>query len=407
MLRTLLIAIVLITVIFPLNAVSKEYVYCEDVSNYFSYFKNADEAFTLLTTKAETAAINDIFKNELESLTFSVFPKSAVVDSLRDLIIYDIEMYSSDAFKPCIKLTVPNTGQFDAVRNRFKAIKVASMCTNNIDLLKKFQDISTNEFIAQMKAGKEYKQTGIEKMLNDPALLRAQSKAQLRTYFHTRKFQDSDGMECAERFVYPIELFAASTPWNVPFIQPLPVISSTDAKGKNSTIEMIIITPNNYFWQLGSYDQIEKDGKDITDTFIKPFSAKDFQSHVRNNLQSVIAIGMASCEGSADVENHRARKRAETLMSWISQAFIGKVDVEILGINLGRYNVSPQECKELWDEKASAQRRILIIGITRGSDQKIDRKVLIELMRNIAETRPEALPINPDDYELFEFIQYH
>lgn len=139
-------------------------------------------------------------------------------------------------------------------------------------------------------------------------------------------------------------------------------------------------------WKLSSTEQVLVNGRPM-----------DFRMYLRRpsiqrqlvNYESVVAVGLASCEGGSNLETERAQRRAHQLLSWIEEAdAIRRGEPTLHTLNLGRF-IGPCTASS-----SESQRRVLLIGINENR-----RAALRDSLRAILK---RDVNINIDDFTTFD-----
>ena len=149
-----------------------------------------------------------------------------------------------------------------------------------------------------------------------------------------------------------------------------PFMPVTDRQGKSAEITMAILS-DEYEWQLGSDNQVRLNGKNESipiSVLREKLEKKDKGVKKQNifeimeNPNRIIALGMASCEGTTAQEESRALNRAKVIQDQIVKPLF---DVkEYPTINLGQFATG--SCQRN-DRGNSIQRKLIIIGMRKQS----------------------------------------
>lgn len=386
--------------------------YCNNIREKLEQYSHSEDLFGDLLLGAKRNAVNELLKDEIAQFKSKLVSNADLVDALRHLIQYDKTVQLSDGLlTPCVGLVNPYVS--DADRQRFQPVQIGSLCD--------FTEEKVNAPLAEMRKNfidilKGEHKTSAEKIVPIVNMMHKHENLmpQLREQLDNMVYEESvatkenaiDGTICKALYVYPVELYAASTGRDISSLITIqPPIETYDDKKKKAEIQLIVIS-KNYYWDLASVERIYRINAGPVDDFTIPFYHEDFQKLAGNTLKDLICIGMASCEGKTRHENQRGQDRTEKLNAWMKSAFKNMPDLSVYGINLGKHKVSGDDCKKLSREIRDAQRRILLVGITKNSDNEVDvKQALQNAMREIARSQPERLPIDPENYNLFEVIK--
>lgn len=134
-------------------------------------------------------------------------------------------------------------------------------------------------------------------------------------------------------------------------------IEGKDKAGRRGTFDVVVLN-KSFIWVRGSADQLEKDGKAIAGADL---AAAVLDPEVRAALadaREVIAVGTASQEGSAQEEQARAGRRAESAAKLVSNAVTG--NIPIWALNLGQYR---DPCADCETAGTSWQRPFIVIAV--------------------------------------------
>lgn len=149
------------------------------------------------------------------------------------------------------------------------------------------------------------------------------------------------------------------------------------------------ILSSEYTWRLGSTEAVDKKGRSLD------FSSYLERSGLRSKFteyDSIIAVGLASCEGGRHLETERARERALQLQKWLQASLKPYDQPDLYSLNLGRFD---GPCTE---ETSARQRQILVVGVD------VDRSQLRENLRTALKSSSVGLDV--DNYTSFELIRW-
>jgi len=385
--------------------------YCEDIASSGWRYRHGKDALRALTMKAQRKAVEYLFQNELKHFD-SKLDKQEIVNALRNLIEHDDQIDTAskgNPFNACVGIN--NVRLKDAQDQlRFQPKQIGEVCHFSEQVREEQSDEIARSFVSALQDKNTPK--SITSMLNQPDNISPQSEKQLSRYIHKQVSQPNlqkkiqEGTKCISLFVYPVELYTASSPIEIsPEITVQPPVESVGKKGNKGEFQIVVIH-KDYHWKIGHQDTIMKTGLGQVDDFEDKLLNPNFQKYVNKRLIGIVNIGMASCGGSLKIENERGNARARKLTEWISHSFSRNSNLKVYGLNLGKHKYSGTKCKQLSTKMRDSQRRILLIGITKNSDSEVDiQSALQRAMKSIAVSQPEKLPIKPSDYHLFDLIE--
>ncbi len=134
-------------------------------------------------------------------------------------------------------------------------------------------------------------------------------------------------------------------------------IDGFDKAGKRASFDVLVLT-KDYTWVRGSSDTLAKGETNLNETDV---AREIFTNDVKNGLgrsSDVIAVGVASQEGTAVAEKARASRRSEAAAKWLLTAMPPATRVWTL--SLGQYHLA---CTIADIEDTSWQRPLMIIGV--------------------------------------------
>ncbi|WP_310485094.1 serine/threonine-protein kinase [Chamaesiphon sp. VAR_48_metabat_403] len=166
------------------------------------------------------------------------------------------------------------------------------------------------------------------------------------------------------------------TPEKIGSVTYYPFLPVTDSQGGSAEVNMAILS-DEYEWQLGSDTEVRLNGKteSIPISVLKAkLEQKDKGAKNQNifdimeNPNRIIALGMASCEGTTAEEESRALNRARTIQSQIVKPLFDVKEYPV--VNLGQFKTGSCQRNEIGN---SIQRKLIIVGMrkqTAGLDEK-------------------------------------
>jgi eukaryotic-like serine/threonine-protein kinase len=143
-----------------------------------------------------------------------------------------------------------------------------------------------------------------------------------------------------------------------------PYLSAKDSRGKSAEINMAVLS-DRYEWQLASSNQVKLKGQtqSLPMSVLKADLVKQGIFKIMDNPNRIVAIGTASCEGSATEEEIRALNRARTIHEQIVKQLFQVKKYPLL--NLGQFK--RDNCK-LDTKETSFQRSLVIVGLRKESE---------------------------------------
>jgi eukaryotic-like serine/threonine-protein kinase len=159
----------------------------------------------------------------------------------------------------------------------------------------------------------------------------------------------------------PIKL---QSPQKIGNVLYYPYLSAKDSRGKSAEINMAVLS-DRYEWQLASSNQVKLKGKtqSLPISVLKADLVKQGIFKIMDNPNRIVAIGTASCEGSATEEEIRALNRARTIHDQIVKQLFQVKKYPLL--NLGQFK--RDNCK-LDTKETSFQRSLVIVGLRKESE---------------------------------------
>ena len=171
-------------------------------------------------------------------------------------------------------------------------------------------------------------------------------------------------------------------------------IEGTDASGHHALFDVVVLT-KDYGWTLGSTEELMKGDKTLTAEEIEnDVLAPQFREGLGRSRE-LIAVGVASQEGSVEKETHRAGLRAKRTAEWVK----GVVDqnIPMWTLNLGRYVDVCTDCEE---GETSWQRPFMVVAV-----KQADAGTNLGEALNSAMSDKENLP-SPARYSSFALAKY-
>jgi hypothetical protein len=188
-------------------------------------------------------------------------------------------------------------------------------------------------------------------------------------------------------FVQPIQPLDVVLQPNVESCSRTIKLMGTDRKRRRAEFDVVLLN-EGFSWVFGDVRNVERDRQSCDGQSIEQLLAQQLGA-----ATDVIAVGAASAEGNAALENKRAYQRAETAMAWAKRAFAGNhFDGWIF--QLGQFR---HRCVNCDPELSAVQRPVVLIGVT----AKDTGVVLQEALRS-AFRYGEVLDLS--DYRLSQLI---
>ncbi|MFP4347380.1 MAG: hypothetical protein ACLFQY_03780 [Desulfococcaceae bacterium] len=397
-------AAILLTFCLMLPARAAEIRYCEPISDEDGQWRYPDENayHQEMIIQAERMAVKDIFQTELSGFESAVVDRGSLIDALTNFLAYEQEIVRGEAEKDyCAVLKDPRKQE---VPHLFSSMEIGRVCHFDDELRAVQAEEIRNTFISDLR-GKETISAAVLSMMEDPTNINMKTDEQLSLYIHEKHPEKADHAvseaQCTALYVIPMELYAASSKREVSsIVSVMPAIETRDQENRKGEFQLVVIE-KKYHWIRGSEQKIAEVG-DIAN-FTAPFRNENFQDFVTANFRDIICIGMASCEGDIPEENRRGKIRSANLISRLREAFEAESGLDIYGLNLGKHELSKEECRQLSDEARNAQRIVMLVGVTKRSDPKVNvEAALRKAMKRMADSKQDLLPINPEDYLLFD-----
>jgi len=171
-------------------------------------------------------------------------------------------------------------------------------------------------------------------------------------------------------------------------------VGGRDAQGRGALFDLIVMGRRTV-WVRGRADQVAREGQLL--------SAEDFKTRVIDmevgrhltGARELVAVGVASAEGTRSLEEARAGERARRIAGWLEEAVGGKRPIWLL--NLGQHDGLCPACDS---DVTDWQRPIIIIALER-EEPGVD----LEAALRSAFQRTANLP-EPESYSRFELTPY-
>ncbi len=156
-----------------------------------------------------------------------------------------------------------------------------------------------------------------------------------------------------------------------------PYLAVQDRRG-NSVEFNIAVLSDRYEWDTNSIDRVRLKGKSqpVPISVLRAQLLKEGKgqiSKVMENPNSIISLGMASCEGTRQQEEARAFARAKTIQTQIVESIFIIKDRPI--VNLGQY-ITDDCIKDI--NKNSFQRRLIVVGMRKETQGLILKEALYQ-----------------------------
>jgi hypothetical protein len=166
---------------------------------------------------------------------------------------------------------------------------------------------------------------------------------------------------------------------------PTPPVTGTDLAGKKAVFEFHSLT-TNHGWRLGSNEEIESqispNQKIKVQSFLQErLSNLNVKERIRQS-KDLIAVGVASCEGSKTEEEERAEKRARVIQTTLADTSTAH---NVYLLLLGQYQSKGCEI----DKNTIKQRQLIVIyvidkenGVSMKEALSNAREQLIKYLKN-------------------------
>jgi eukaryotic-like serine/threonine-protein kinase len=171
------------------------------------------------------------------------------------------------------------------------------------------------------------------------------------------------------------------TPEKIGSVTYYPFLPVKDSRGGSAEINMAILS-DEYEWQLGSNDRVRLNGKteSIPISVLREKLEKKDKGPKKQNIfdimenpNRIIALGMASCEGTIAEEESRALNRAKVIQAQIVKPLFDVKEYPI--INLGQFSTGSCQRNA---QGNSIQRKLIIIGMRKQSASLEEKDVLYQ-----------------------------
>ena len=188
--------------------------YCENIENTLDQYDNDDQVYRHLEHEARLQAVEKLYAEPLQNIPSATFSYDTIVEKLTATInIKHSLRYSKGLFTPCITLAAPSITPQDI--QRFNKTNIARVCELNESDDLNLQHSPQQYFIDRLKNYSTSKDSNIKNMINDPIKIGLQSDEELYPLIHQTTTKATNhslaDMKCLELYVYPIEIFVASS----------------------------------------------------------------------------------------------------------------------------------------------------------------------------------------------------
>jgi hypothetical protein len=162
-------------------------------------------------------------------------------------------------------------------------------------------------------------------------------------------------------------------------------VEGQDDDGQKATVRIHMLA-GEYRWVLGSSSQIELGNE-----------SADLSGHIRNLeispiATTVVAVGMASVEGTYPKQSVLSQERADRIIRVVKDEL--KPSIPVHGLSLGRFI---DERSKSTPRETSTQRRVVVVEVLGFSRANLS-KAVYDALRKAAEG-PDPLPFNVTDYK--------
>ena len=171
-------------------------------------------------------------------------------------------------------------------------------------------------------------------------------------------------------------------------------VDAQDDQGHSASLRIFTLS-KEHNWLFESDEEIELEGGPRSESYIVGTMKRLKQDDSVRELNDIILLGTASCEGTPSHINAIARRRAAQLAVWFG-APLGQQHV--YSVNLGYF--AAEDCSAYSEEERREQRRIVIVGVERRGPQ-VD---LVSALRN-ALASEGALGIDAKSYSNFNSFE--
>jgi eukaryotic-like serine/threonine-protein kinase len=186
----------------------------------------------------------------------------------------------------------------------------------------------------------------------------------------------------------PIAKIEPQSPQKIGDVLYYPYLKATDSRGKSAEINMAVLS-DRYEWQLASDRQVKLKGTtaSLPISVLKQELEKQGIFKIMDNPNRIVALGTASCEGSAVEEELRAFNRAKTIQDQLVKQLFQVKEYPLL--NLGQFK---RDNCQLKAQGNSLQRRLVIVGMRK---ETAGLEVKAALYQRLAKTIKD---LNLNDY---------
>jgi hypothetical protein len=134
-------------------------------------------------------------------------------------------------------------------------------------------------------------------------------------------------------------------------------IEGIDSAGRKARFDVVLLQ-KQFTWLWGSDQALARDSRLLSQAEVAQLFTGDLRQGLARSPE-VIAVGVASEEGSQSTESTRAARRSETAARWLTQAL--PPSIRVAQLNLGQFRSS---CATTTDSPDSSwQRPFMMIGV--------------------------------------------
>lgn len=201
--------------------------YCENISDQLKRYEDSETLFADLTVKAQSKALRELLKAELQKFTPQMIDEETFIQALLHIVQYtDTQRVSDGLLTPCVVLQQTN---IDAIhRKRFTPVEVGRVCSFDEKLLKKQLEKMKNEFVTgffSKKPDKTAPQSLKDVIVEQDKITQKYGKDLSKLLREEELPADGSAVEntkCTALQVYPIEIYALSVPYRKEVVEEEP-----------------------------------------------------------------------------------------------------------------------------------------------------------------------------------------
>lgn len=194
---------------------STEVRHCEYIGDKLHLYSDDAQVYRLLEREARIKAVRKLYAEPLKSFSSAIYSTNTVVNKLiSTILIEDSYRINDGLFTPCVILKNPSITDLDL--ERFRKTRIARVCNLGMNQIDGLENALRHRFTERLKKFSDNNDAVIEYMINDHKKIKRKSSHSLYQLIHKMSdikpsYDSADDVKCHELYVYPIELYVASS----------------------------------------------------------------------------------------------------------------------------------------------------------------------------------------------------